>query len=343
MTANVFAAVPYVIDDGPVEGRWHACRNEQGNRAVLVDATGVAGVDNSVIKTYRYRVCAECGSMDLLLDPGDEAALYGDGYYSFEGKTPSSVERRIIGLRNRLELAGRGILGRAISLVWPGPQHRSIRRLIDGKIGRPLQKSARILDVGCGAGKWLKELSAQGFPTLPGVAPFLPATAPSGSVRLIKGDVQDIDGRFDLVTIHHAFEHIPDGETALTALKDKLDDNGGVIVRIPLGASYGWRKYGGYWVQLDAPRHAHLYSPAGMKALADRVGLEARDVAFDSTSFMVTGSEATLAGMRPHTGQPIASLGTQSVFGWSRSRRIATLTNRLGSADQAAFYFTAKT
>ena len=128
-----------------------------------------------------------------------------------------------------------------------------------------------------------------------------------------------------------------DGETALTALKDKLDDSGVLIVRIPLGASYGWRKYGGYWVQLDAPRHAHLYSPVGMKALADRVGLETRDVAFDSTSFMVTGSEATLAGMRPHTGQPIASLGTQGAFGWSRSRRIARLTNRLGSADQAAF------
>ena len=96
-------------------------------------------------------------------------------------------------------------------------------------------------------------------------------------------------------------------------------------------------------MQLDAPRHAHLYSPAGMMALAARVGLETRDVAFDSTSFMVTGSEATLAGMRPHTGQPIASLGTQGVFGWIRSRRIAALTNSLGTADQAAFYFTAKT
>ncbi|MEM9425132.1 MAG: class I SAM-dependent methyltransferase [Pseudomonadota bacterium] len=343
MTSNIFVAVPYVIDDGPVDGRCHACHNDQHNRAVLVDAMGIAGVDNSVVRTFRYRVCARCGTLDLLLDPGDEAALYGDGYYSFEGKTPSSIERRVIGLRNRFELGGRGVFGRAISLVWPGPHHRAIRRLINETIGQPMHKSARILDVGCGAGKWLKELSDQGFTNLTGVDPFLPANATSGSVRLVKGDVQDIDGTFDLVTIHHAFEHIAEGETALRALKEKLGHNGVLIVRIPLGASYGWRKYGGYWVQLDAPRHMHLYSPAGMKALADRVGLETRDVAFDATSFMVTGSEATLAGMRPHTGQPIASLGTQGVFGWVRSRRIATLTNRLGTADQAAFYFTAKT
>ncbi len=141
------------------------------------------------------------------------------------------------------------------------------------------------------------------------------------------------------MTIHHAFEHIADGETALRALKEKLGQNGVLIVCIPLGASY----YGGYWVQLDAPRHAHLYSPVGMKALADSVGFETREVAFDSTSFVVAGREATLAGMRPHTGQPIASVVTQVVFGWSRSCRIASLTNRLGTADQAAFYFTAKT
>lgn len=343
MTTNFFAAVPHIIDDGPVEGRCHGCHNEEGNRAVLVDATGVAGVDNSATRTFRYRVCATCGTLDLLLDPGDEAALYSDGYYSFEGKTPSSLERRIIGLRNRFELGGKGVVGRAISLVWPGPHHRSIRPLIEGTIGRPLQRSARILDVGCGAGKWLKELADQGFNNLTGVDPFLPEDAASGNVKLIKGDVQDIDGCFDLVTIHHAFEHIAEGETALGALKEKLAPNGVLIVRIPLGASYGWRTYGGYWVQLDAPRHAHLYSTEGMKALADRVGLETKNVAFDSTSFMVTGSEATLAGMRPHKGQPIASLRTQAAFGWGRSRRIATMTNRLGTADQAAFYLTAKT
>lgn len=343
MTSNLFAAVPNVIDDGPVDGRCHGCHNDQHNRAVLVDATGIAGVDNSVVRTFRYRVCARCGTLDLLLDPGDEAKLYGDGYYSFEGKTPSFIERRIIYLRNRFELQGRGVLGRAISKVWPGPHHRAIRRLADGTIGLPLQKSARILDVGCGAGKWLKELSDQGFTNLTGVDPFLPQNATSGSVRLIKSEVQDIDESFDLVTIHHAFEHIAEGETALRALKEKLDQNGVLIVRIPLGASYGWRKYGGYWVQLDAPRHAHLYSPMGMKALANRVGLETRDVVFDATNFMVTGSEATMVGMRPHTGQPIASIGTQAVFGWSRARRIAALTNRLGTADQAAFYFTAKT
>ena len=239
MTSNIFAAVPHVIDDGLVEGPCHGCHNDQHNRAVLVDATGTAGVDNTRVQTFRYRVCARCGTLDLLLDPGDEAALYGDGYYSFEGSSPSFIERRFIGLRNRFELGGRNIIGQAISLVWPGPHHRAIRRLADKKIGQPLQKSARILDVGCGAGKWLKELADQGFTNLTGIDPFLPENASEGVVRLVKGNVQDIDERFDLVTIHHAFEHIAEGEVTLRALKEKLSRDGVLIVRIPLGASYG--------------------------------------------------------------------------------------------------------
>ena len=341
--SNFFAAVPHVIDDGPVNGRCHGCQNDEDNRAVLVDATGIAGVDNSIVRAFRYQVCAHCGTLDLMLDAGNEAALYGDGYYSFEDKEPSYVERQVIEIRNRYELSGRGVVGRMISKVWPGPHHRALRPLLDATIAPPLQRSSRILDVGCGAGKWLKELAELGFTDLTGIDPFMPTVAASDNIRLIKGDIQDIDETFDLVTIHHAFEHIPNGEVALRALKSKLSENGVLIVRIPLGASYGWRTFGGNWVQLDPPRHAHLYSTAGMTELATRVGLETRDVSFDATSFMVTGSEATLVGMRPHTGQPIASLGTQGVFGWVRSRRIAALANSLGSADQAAFYFTAKT
>lgn len=150
-----------------------------------------------------------------------------------------------------------------------------------------------------------------------------------------------VEGTFDVITIHHAFEHIPDGAAALSAMRAKLSPNGVIIVRIPLGASYGWRRYGGYWVQLDPPRHEHLYSVDGMIALARRVGLETRKVVHDATFYMVTGSEAVVAGMRPHKDQQTASLATQSVFGARKARRIAKLTNSIGTGDQAAFYFTA--
>lgn len=340
VVSNFFSTVPHVIDDGSVEGECYACKNNVGNRAVLVDATGIAGIDNSIFSTFRYQVCAHCGTLDLIPSRDDATDLYGDNYYSFEERQPIFPERFALNLRNRFELTGNGLVGRALSHIWPGPHHRALRPLLAGRIGKPLLKSARILDVGCGSGKWLKELYGQGFTQLFGVDPFLESDTVDGPVKLFGTDVQDIDGHYDLVTIHHAFEHIADGEAALSAMRSKLTADGVIVVRIPLGASYGWKAFGGHWVQLDPPRHAHLYSVEGMKSLADRVGLETRDVIFDATSFMVAGSEASLVGMRPHKGQPISSIATQRVFGWARARRIAQLSNHFGTGDQAAFYLT---
>jgi SAM-dependent methyltransferase len=110
-------------------------------------------------------------------------------------------------------------------------------------------------------------------------------------VKILKGDLASLDQRFELIMMHHAFEHVPDPLETLGNLKRLLRPNRFLIMRIPVAASYGWRKYRVNWVLLDAPRHLFLHTIKSMMILADAFGLELADVQFDSDGFTFWGSE----------------------------------------------------
>jgi SAM-dependent methyltransferase len=151
---------------------------------------------------------------------------------------------------------------------------------------------ARILDVGCGAGRLLLKLHELGFTHLEGTDPFLEAELeyPNG-VRVHKKHLREMTGSFDLVMAHHSFEHMPDPNGALQEMARLCVLHGAVLLRVPLTGKYAWRHYGTDWVQLDAPRHLFLFTEAGMELLARRAGLSVKSVVYDSRGFQIWGSE----------------------------------------------------
>ena len=327
---NLFTSVPSILAGGLTGIRCAACHNDEDNEWVIVKGPEAT--------RFRFSCCASCGTL-MLENPEQALSSYTDTYYSFTDTRGSRIERVATRFRNRFERTGACTLGRLISKIWPGPRHRSIRPLVAEQILPSFDKTADILDVGCGAGDWLKELRNEGFSSLAGCDPFLERDFDEKGITLRQGGPERFDKTFDVITAHHSFEHEAKGEAVLASMRDQLSDEGVLIIRIPLAASYGWEKYGGHWVQLDPPYHACLYSVAGMTTLASRVGLELIKTVLDSTHFMVTGSEAHVAGLRSHTQQLANKRLPQKVFSRRRANMIANLCNMLGTADQAAFYF----
>jgi SAM-dependent methyltransferase len=238
---------------------------------------------------FRYLECAACGCLQLQDIPPDMAVWYPAHYCSFGLARLRSVptwRRRLKALRTRMLLGEFGRGGRWFARALPLPPYAGwMARL-------RLGLDARILDVGCGSGHLLLRLQKDGFRSLVGLDPFIAETLayPDG-LTVRKQRIQDLEGEFDLIMLHHSFEHMDRPREMLAFLVRHLAQDGRLLIRIPLAGSYAWRKYGVSWANLDAPRHLFLHTPRSLSLLAAAAGMAIESVVYDSQYKQIALSE----------------------------------------------------
>jgi len=239
---------------------------------------------------FEYFECLSCGCLQIMQVPDDLSPFYPEGYYSHRIPRRAGNPSRFKRYRTRKWMEH--LLGRR-SLVgaWQARRHTEPFYAAWLREGR-LERDSAVLDVGCGAGRLLFSMRDAGFTNLTGADPFLAAEfRPDESLRLLKRGLPEMEGSFDLVMMHHAFEHVPDPTEAMKLLAGLTRKGGLLFLRVPLCSSFAWRTYRADWVQLDAPRHLHLHTRRSLEILAARAGLEIERVHFDSTAFQFWGSE----------------------------------------------------
>jgi SAM-dependent methyltransferase len=95
----------------------------------------------------------------------------------------------------------------------------------------------RVLDVGCGEGANAAWLRAHGADWVEGVEPHLPSAEVASMAldRLHACPVEDaeLDGLFDLIICADVLEHTVDPEGVLGKLRDRITDNGRLLVSVP--------------------------------------------------------------------------------------------------------------
>jgi SAM-dependent methyltransferase len=249
-------------------------------------------------ESFTYLVCADCGTLALEEMPEDMGQYYPEDYYSIDTDPEVALGRP--GVRQfatsvaRSILFGRRTVASAAQRVVRMRQFHSFVSVVDSVAfaGLPAGRSSAVLDVGCGSGIIVYALALAGIRSSLGVDPFAPAdrTFDTGA-RLLRRDLGEVEGAFDLVMFHHSLEHVPDPGASLEAAKGLLSPGGRILVRMPTVSSDAYREYGADWVQLDAPRHVALFSRPGVDALAARHGLRVAQVRDDSTSLQFWGSE----------------------------------------------------
>lgn len=286
---------------------------------------------------FEYLECSACQCLQIVSIPASMTKYYPAEYHSFAPMGPRSrIRKAIVRRRNIYAVSGRDRVGKLLSRWFPpDPALASLAYL-------RLEKSMRILDVGCGSGLLLNMLGDLGFRHLLGIDPFLPQTLEhENGVRLVKTTIHDIAGEFDVIMFHHVLEHLADPVSTLQAARALLAPGGHCLVRVPVSSSYAWRHYGTNWVQLDAPRHLYIHSPKSLQILTDRAGLELTNVMYDSTSFQFWGSEQYAADIPLHDSRSYSVSPEASMFSRGQiavfERRAAEL-NRAHLGDQAIFY-----
>jgi SAM-dependent methyltransferase len=133
------------------------------------------------------------------------------------------------------------------------------------------RSSARILDVGCGAGVFFDALEP--FGDIQGIESDATAVQQSGRWRGCI-HVGELDGtfapghRFDLILMLDVLEHLEDPERALRRAAELLTPDGGILVTVP---AFDW-----LWTSHDdLNRHFKRYTASEMRMLLGRAGLTA--------------------------------------------------------------------
>ncbi|MBW8890326.1 MAG: class I SAM-dependent methyltransferase [Fibrobacteres bacterium] len=291
-------------------------------------------------EAFAYFECAACGCLQIAEIPENMARHYPERYYSYSSTGPTEPQpawkRYLKSARTRRALEGRGLLGR---LAMPFVQVPAWAEQWFKPAG--ISQGSSILEAGCGQGHLLRQLASWGFTRLTGVDPFVASDLayPDG-VRVWRKRLDEMGGRFDMVMMHHAFEHMPDPHGTLAAASVLLAPGGSILLRIPLASSEAYRTYREDWVQLDAPRHLYLHTRKSLEIAAGRAGLLIEHAAYDSTGFQFWGSEQYRKGIPLFSPESYAVDPAKSPFSSDEilryEERAAALNARL-EGDQACF------
>lgn len=134
------------------------------------------------------------------------------------------------------------------------------------KIINKYKSTGKLLDYGCGDGKFLEFMKNKNFSIL-GYEPNKKA-AKSAENKIGKNNIiNSIDcienNSIDIITLWHVLEHIHNPEEILSKLKLKLKNDGCILIAVPNYKSFDAKFYKEHWAAWDVPRHIYHYSKEG--------------------------------------------------------------------------------
>ncbi len=139
-------------------------------------------------------------------------------------------------------------------------------------------ESKTLLDVGCGTGDFI-QVAKQNNWKVTGIEPNEQARSIANKKN--KDSVFDVDQlvklqpqSFDVITLWHVLEHLPNLEEDMATFKKLLKPTGTLIIAVPNYKSYDAKYYKEFWAAYDVPRHLWHFNKASISKLVNKVSLE---------------------------------------------------------------------
>lgn len=254
--------------------------------------------------------CTSCRLwfLDPLPTPEEVASFYPKDYACYEDlqKPPGS---RLVRLAREIGL-------------------RRLTRPVD----RLMEAPGRLLDVGCGTGAFLAAMRDRGW-DVRGVEPNRSAANHArGRLGLAVHEGALASGlfpprSFDVVTLWHVLEHLPDPADTLRTVAGLVRPGGWLVLAVPHLESWDARMFGPHWSGLDIPRHLYLFPRATLARYLCECGFTVVRMECSTgaragvISSLVLQSEAWFPGRRLRAAfkKVVTSMvgrGMFSIYGW---------------------------
>jgi len=220
------------------------CASSEGRSICTDRIIGVANV-------FNLKRCAHCGLVFLDPRPTSEAVA---AYYSPSGGGPRTYAPEFFTFSPELVAVG----------------HKRLER-----IERILGRRGSLFDFGCGYGEFLTAAHERGWQcagleVAPSCLRHLHARLPW--VRLYEGDVASLQAegqRFDVVTLWHLLEHLPDPLTPLARLSQVVAKDGLLVAEVP---NIGCERLRFHKRPMHNQLHLWHFPPSCLRLLLERSG-----------------------------------------------------------------------
>ena len=129
----------------------------------------------------------------------------------------------------------------------------------------------KILDIGAGTGDFLLVAKNNGWKTV-GIEPSgkAKAIAKSKGVSFVEQTSELENHSFDVISMWHVLEHVPDLDQQIKELKRLLKPTGSLIIAVPNFKSFDAKHYGKFWAAFDVPIHFWHFSKTAIKLLFEK-------------------------------------------------------------------------
>tara|TARA_R110002049_G_scaffold51245_5_gene145087 strand:- start:4350 stop:5210 length:861 start_codon:yes stop_codon:yes gene_type:complete len=140
------------------------------------------------------------------------------------------------------------------------------------------KSSKNLLDVGCGTGDFLQTAQNNSWEVI-GIEPNEKAQAiankkTNNSVFEVEKLLTFDEHSFDVITLWHVLEHLPNLENQIAIFKELLKPDGTLIIAVPNYKSYDAKHYAEFWAAFDVPRHLWHFNKESVSKLAANFQME---------------------------------------------------------------------
>lgn len=133
-----------------------------------------------------------------------------------------------------------------------------------------------LLDLGAGTGDFLLKCQKDGW-KVEGVEPSMNARklAEEKTGTKLKTQISELGTqRYDVITMWHVLEHVPNLTEYVSQLEELLKPDGTIVVAVPNHKSFDASYYGNFWAAYDVPRHLWHFSQTAIRNLFARENMK---------------------------------------------------------------------
>jgi len=206
--------------------------------------------------------CMQVDTKISFLNSSIKRALFSH-YYNYEEYKAGGLTSLLVSLLSMMSLF-RSRMGRKV--MWLNGGWRN-----------------RLLDYGCGNGQFLGQMKNIGWDVVGYELDKQAAKVASDSfsINVYTGNFSEVaekEGLFDVITLSHVIEHLPDPEHILQECKKKLKPGGKLVIVTPNFESLGSRYFKEYWRPLETPRHLYLFNTQTLSKIAEKTNMSVQKI-----------------------------------------------------------------
>ena len=136
----------------------------------------------------------------------------------------------------------------------------------------------KLLDIGCGTGSFL-QVAQKDIWIVSGIEPNEQARSianqnTNNAVYNTEQLAKFKEQAFDVITLWHVLEHLPDLEKQISGFKRLLKPNGTLVIAVPNYKSYDAKHYKSFWAAYDVPRHLWHFSQTSISKLFQKENMK---------------------------------------------------------------------